>query len=162
MKLVWQRLDGQNAHEAGRQLLSTLYQQETGCDLPIIATTPQGKPYFPGGGLHFSISHTDHHVFCCLSTQNVGLDAEEIGRPMDLRLAERWLSPEELSAFDNREDTLLRLFVLKESYAKLTGRGWGNYLKYTNFSPQAPQLQIIDGCYVAVLTNDQEEPCDAV
>lgn len=157
MKLAWQRLEGRNAHEVGRQLLSALYLQETGCDLPEIATTPQGKPFFPHSHLHFSISHTKNHVFCCLCRQNVGIDAEEIGRPMDLRLASRWLSPGELAGFDSSEDTLLRLFVLKESYAKFTGRGWGNYLADTDFSPHAPQLQIIDGCYVAIFTNDQKE-----
>lgn len=157
MKLAWQRLNGQNPHEAGRQLLTALYFQETGFDLPEIATTAQGKPYFPSSSLHFSISHTKNHVFCCLCHQNVGIDAEEIGRAMDLRLAKRWLSAEELAVFDGSEDTLLRFFVLKESYAKLTGHGWGNYLTKTKFSPHAPQLQIIDGCYVAILTEDNQK-----
>ena len=84
----------------------------------------------------------------------MGIDAEEIGRRIDLRLAERWLSDPEkcrLEVARDREDALLRLWVLKESYAKLTGRGLGNYLKNTDLSPEDPKIQVIDGCYVAVL-----------
>ena len=46
---------------------------------------------------------------------------------------------------------MLRLWVLKESYAKLTGRGFGHYLKDTAFSPDDPAIQEIDGCYVALM-----------
>ena len=119
--------------------------------------TPRGKPYFPESDLHFSISHTRRHAFCCVSHRNVGIDAEEIGRDIDLRLADRLLSPYEKAFFDaaeNKQDCLLRLWVLKESYAKLTGRGFGDYLKDTAFSPDDPALQEIDGCYVAVLEGE--------
>ena len=44
---------------------------------------------------------------------------------------------------------LLKFWVLKEAYAKLTGRGLGNYLGQTDFDPET--AQIIDGGYVAVL-----------
>lgn len=150
MRLAWTRLDGKNGHDAAYQLLAQL----VGAPLPEIQRTPRGKPYFPGENLHFSVSHTANHAFCCVSDRNVGIDAEEMGRRIDLRLADRLLSPAEKALFDvaeNKRDCLLRLWVLKESYAKLTGRGYGNYLKETRFSPEDPEIQIIDGCYVAVL-----------
>ena len=75
MELIWQQLENTDPHTAGRQLLSRLYTQATGQPLPPIAITPQGKPYFPSGDWHFSISHTKCHVFCCLSRKNVGIDA---------------------------------------------------------------------------------------
>jgi hypothetical protein len=123
----------------------------------ILTLGEAGKPYFADGGPHFSISHTTNHAFCCVSERNIGIDAEEIGRRVDLRLADRFLSPYEKTLFDtamDKKDCLLRLWVLKESYAKLTGRGVGNYLKSTDFSPDDPRIQIIDGCYVAVLEGE--------
>lgn len=157
--LLWEELNGRNPQEAGRQLLARLYRAETGEDLPLIQKTPQGKPYFDGFAYHFSVSHTPTHVFCVLCRENVGLDAERKDRKPDLRLAKRWLSEfeqEQFSRSANPVDCFLRFWVLKESYAKLTGRGWGNYLKQTHFSAQDERIQEIDGHYVAVLTEDEE------
>ena len=58
-------------------------------------------------------------------------------------------------AASDKQACLLQLWVLKESYAKLTGRGLGNYLKNTDFDQNDPRIQIIDGCYVAVLTEGE-------
>lgn len=149
MELAWQRLEGRDGHSAGLQLLAQMVDP-----LPPIRKTSAGKPYFVGSDVHFSISHTERHIFCCVSSKNVGIDAEEAHRTMDLRLAERWLSEPEMERYlasPDRRDTLLRLWVLKESYAKLTSRGIGNYLKNTNFDPNDPRITQIDGCYVAVM-----------
>lgn len=156
MELAWETLQGRNAHEAGRLLLRRLI----GTDLPSISCTPQGKPYFSDGSLHFSISHTDRHAFCCISSRNCGIDAEECDRQIDLRLAGKILSAEELKYFSQAadpRDCLLRFWVLKEAYAKLTGRGWGNYLQNAQFSPDDPRIQVVDGCYVAILEENEEE-----
>lgn len=159
MQLLWTRLEpGCSGHEAAYALLKRL----AGDPLPPIVRTPQGKPFFQDSDLHFSLSHTAGHAFCCVSRGNVGMDAEETDRSVDLRLAQRFLSPDEKAYFDaapDKRDCLLRLWVLKESYAKLTGRGIGNYLKNTAFSPDDPAIQVIDGCYVAVL---KEGDCHAV
>ncbi len=154
MRLAWQRLEGQDGHSAAAALLAALYRQKTGEALPEIRRSPRGKPYFPGSPLRFSITHTKNHAFCCLSEKNIGIDAEECDRKMDPRLAERWLSPaekEHFSAASDKNACLLRLWVLKEGWAKLTGRGWGNYLKETAFDPADPRIQQIDGCFVAIL-----------
>ena len=150
MRMAWTRLDGRSGHDAAYDLLAQL----AGAPLPPICRTPQGKPYFVGSSLHFSLSHTKDHAFCCVSDRNIGIDAEERERDIDLRLADKLLSPTEKASFDaaaDKRDCLLRLWVLKESYAKLTGRGFGNYLKETAFSPYDPAIREIDGCYVAVL-----------
>lgn len=152
MVLAWERLDGRSGHEVGLLLLEKLYRDATGESLPPILRTSTGKPYFAHGPLHFSISHTQNHAFCCLSEYNVGLDGEEIGRAVSPAMLTRFLSPEEQSRLgDNPQDAFLRLWVLKEAQAKLTGRGMGNWMKNTDFSPDDPRIQIIDGCYVAVL-----------
>ena len=156
MLLQWKLLDGADCHEAGIALLAEMYRQQTGKPLPEIAVTDRGKPYFPGESLHFSISHTEKRVFCCLHSENVGIDAEEADRAVNPGLAEKWLSASErqrLEAMEDKNAALLRLWVLKESYAKLTGRGLGSYLKETDFDPLDSRVQLIDGCFVAVITH---------
>lgn len=146
-------LNGLSGHDAGRQLLARMYRERTGADMPAIAVTDRGKPYFAAGELHFSISHTKRHVFCVLSDKPVGIDAEEADRDVDLGLADRILSESEKRRWDTAADkrqALLRLWVQKEAYAKLTGRGWGSYLYDTDFDPNDPKIKTMDGCYVAV------------
>ena len=145
-------LEGKTGHEAGRLLLRQLHREMVGGELPPILTTDRGKPYFAEGGLHFSISHTESRAFCVLSAKPVGMDAEPMNRNIDLKLADKILSPAEKARFDAAQDkraALLKLWVQKEAYAKLTGRGWGSYLYETDFAPA--DVKEIDGHYVAVL-----------
>ena len=152
MLLLSEELNGRSGHEVGRQLLAQLYQQATGENLPPIAVTANGKPYFPDSDWHFSISHTDHFVFCALSEFNIGLDAEEKGRKVTPAMLEKFTSDAEKSRLGaDPQDAFLRLWVLKEAQSKLTGRGMGNWLKDTDFDPFDQRIQEINGCYVAVL-----------
>lgn len=155
--LLWKPLDGQSGHQAGRQLLQQLYFEKTGMTLPPIAITSRGKPYFPDSPLHFSITHTPYHAFCALAEVPVGIDAEERSRTVNPRLAEKILSPGEQirwRAADDPNEALLRLWVLKEAAVKLTGEGLKGYPNHTDFSPDDPRIQIIDGCVVAVLKGE--------
>jgi 4'-phosphopantetheinyl transferase len=150
MRIAFARLCGRDGHAVGRELLKKL----CGGNLPEIAVTEQGKPYFVDEKLHFSISHTKHHAFCCLSETMVGLDAEEIDRQVSPALADKILSTAEREKYTASADpsaAILRLWVLKEAYAKLLGKGLGNYLYETDFDPADPRVMIIDGCYVAIL-----------
>ena len=147
-------LTGQTGHEAGRQLLRQLYRQETGEELPPIRTTHRGKPYFENSPWHFSISHTRRHAFCVLAKENIAIDAEELDRPVDLRLAERVLSPSEKAQFDAAEDkrrALLTFWVLKEAAAKFSGEGLRGYPNQTDFSLEDPRVREMDGCLVAIV-----------
>lgn len=150
--LSWQRLNGRNGHKVGRQLLAELYRAQTGEPLPPIALTPLGKPYFENSSWHFSISHTQSHAFCVLSRQNIGLDAEEADRRVSEKLISRYLSPSEQRRLgDDPRDAALRLWVLKEAEGKRTGKGIGDWMKNTDLHPNCHKIQMIDGCYVAVL-----------
>ena len=155
MKIRGEALNGRSGHEAGRELLAKLYREETGRECPEIAVADRGKPYFVNSPWHFSISHTKNHVFCALSLRPVGLDAEETDRKVDLRLADRVLSASEKRRFDEAEDKracLLRLWVLKEAAAKLTGAGLRGFPNRTDFDPEDDRIMELDGCYVAVFT----------
>lgn len=143
MELAWQRLEGRDGHRVGLELL----RQLMGGTLPEIRRTGRGKPYFPDNPVQFSVSHTKNHVFCAVSEKNIGIDAEEMERTLKTAPL---CSPGELARVATPKD-LLRLWVLKEAYAKLTGRGIGTYLKNTDFDPKDQRILEIDGCFVAVL-----------
>ena len=147
-------LEGRSGHDAGRLLLEQMYLEKTGKAMPEISVTPRGKPYFQESGLHFSISHTKRRVFCALSETPVGIDAEETDRDIDLRLADKILSPTERKRFEQMADqreTLLRLWVLKEASAKLSGEGLRGYPNKTDFSPEDLRVTQTDGCFLAIM-----------
>ena len=159
MILAHCRLDGRSGHDTGRELLARLYRQATEEDLPPIALTDRGKPYFENSSWHFSISHTPKHVFCILAEENVAIDAEETDRNINLKLAYRILSPAERERFEAAEDqsaALLKLWVLKECAAKLSGEGLRGFPNKTDFSPDDPRVQTVDGCFVAIMTEESE------
>jgi len=151
VKIASCALDGRTGHEAGRALLAALYREETGLDLPPVAIASGGKPYFPGSDWHFSISHTPRHAFCALSRREIGIDAEERDRNINLALAEKILSPNEKAQFDAAPDKLLTFWVLKEARVKRTGDGLQGYPNGTDFSLNDPRVTEMDGCLVAVI-----------
>ncbi len=155
MKVASCELNGRGGHEAGRVLLETLYREATGLPLPPIVIGEWGKPYFVDSGWHFSISHTKNHAFCALARENVAIDAEELDRPIDQKLAEKILSPREKAQYDAAPDkarALLTFWVLKEAAAKLSGRGLRGYPNNTDFSLDDPRVREMDGCLVAIFT----------
>lgn len=154
MIFSWCALDGRTGHEAGRALLAELYRRETGEALPPIGISPRGKPFFAESPWYFSISHTRKHAFCVLDRENIAIDAEELDRPVNLRLAERILSPREKEQFEaaaDRTRALLTFWVLKEAAAKLSGEGLRGFPNHTNFSLDDPRVREIRGCLVAIL-----------
>lgn len=144
-------------HAAGRALLRSMYEAYTQKPMPAIAATQRGKPYFPGDGLHFSISHTRSHVFCVLSDRPVGIDAEELDRRISLPLADKILSPLERGQYEAAADkrlALLTFWVLKEAQAKCTGDGLRGYPNHTAFSLEDSRVFHKDGCVIAVIEED--------
>lgn len=159
MKIASCALEGRTGHEAGRQLLAQLYREETGLDLPPIAVTDRGKPYFPDSSWHFSITHTEAHAFCALSPNPVGIDAEELGRNIRLKLADKILSPGERLQYDAAADkrrALLTFWVLKEAAVKYTGEGLRGFPRDTNFSLDDPRVTEQEGCLLAVIESNGE------
>lgn len=155
MILDCMNLSSLSGHEAGRLLLKKLWLENVGGALPEIAIEERGKPYFVDCPWHFSISHTKKRVFCALAEAPVGIDVEEMDRKIELRLANKILSPNEKAQFDAAEDqrmALLRFWVLKEAAAKLSGEGLRGYPNHTDFSLDDPRVQERDNCLVAILT----------
>lgn len=158
--LAWQRLDGENGHAVGRQLLKTLYADHVGGIFPEILIAPRGKPYFADGNWHFSVSHSQNHAFCVLSDRPVGVDGEELCRRVNPALAEKILSPTEKQQYDlavDKNRALLSFWVLKEAAGKQTGQGIGFHPNYTAFLLTDARLRQIDGCLVAIISEEREK-----
>ena len=147
-------LNGRSGYQAGRELLKQLYTEHFGGEMPEVLIADRGKPYFSTGNVHFSVSHTKAHAFCVLADREVGIDAEELSREVKPRLAEKILSPTELTQYQAAEDknrALLTFWVLKEAAAKCSGEGLRGYPNQTNFALDDPRVKEIDGCLVAVI-----------
>lgn len=160
LKIAACLLSGANSREASRALLAKMYYKETGEEMPEIGKMPRGKPYFLSGDYHFSITHTNTQAFCALSDKPIGIDAEELTRVVNPRLAEKILSPNEYAIYEeaeeaDRNEILLRFWVLKEAEVKCSGLGLRGYPNHTDFRPDDPRIIVINGCLVAVITEGE-------
>lgn len=85
-------------------------------ELPAIALSNHGKPYFPAfPQLHFSISHTEGAALVGLSDAPVGVDVEKV-RPVGPRL-------KALLGKVETDGEALRRWTCREAHAKRTGQG---------------------------------------
>ena len=155
-KLDYWPLNGLDSRVAGKLLLKQMYEELTGEEMPPIEKAPRGKPYFPGSDLHFSITHTKTTVFCAVSDTEIGIDAEDLTRKVSPALAEKILSPGEYTQYEalpeeERNEALLRFWVLKEAAAKCSGLGLRGYPNHTDFDLDDPRVQKLGGCMVAVI-----------
>ena len=161
LKLDFWPLNGLDSRVAGKLLLARMYEELTGEEMPPIEKAPRGKPYFPGSELHFSITHTKTTVFCAISDVPLGIDAEDLNRRVSPTLAQKILSPAEFAQYEavpeeDRNEALLRFWVLKEAEAKCSGLGLRGYPDHTDFDLNDPRVSKIGECIVAVI--QAEEP----
>lgn len=162
LKLDFWPLNGLDSRVAGKLLLAQMYEELTGESMPPIEKAPRGKPFFPGSDLHFSITHTKTTVFCAISDAEVGIDAEDLNRKVSPSLAEKILSPHEYAQYEavpdeEKNEALLRFWVLKEAEAKCSGLGLRGYPDHTNFDLNDERVQKLGGCMVAVVFAGQPD-----
>ncbi len=81
-----------------------------------VLRTPMGKPYFPSGNIHLSVTHTGTLFAAVFSTVPVGIDAEKKNEKNE-RASLRFFSEEE------RKYPFSHVWTAKEAVAKLDGRG---------------------------------------
>lgn len=88
----------------------------------------KGKPHISNlSNIHFNISHSGNYVVCAVSEKELGIDVERI-RKVNLRVAERFFSPSEISDLMAQPENLrmhyfITLWTIKESYLKAIGKG---------------------------------------
>ena len=117
-----------------------------------IAENEHGKPYLPDcPEIRFSLSHSGDRVMCAVSTAEVGCDVEEAGSEEADRLRIGYVSrclterERELSLADPAD--FYRIWTLKESFLKLTGKGLTVPLSSFEVTPDPASVRqdILDG-----------------
>ena len=83
-----------------------------------------GKPYLPGCPLSVSLSHSGGYVAAAVAETRVGIDLQAL-RGISDRVLRRFYSQEEQSWIraGDRTRRAIRLWTMKEAYAKLRGDG---------------------------------------
>lgn len=92
-----------------------------------------GKPYlteYPG--IYFNLSHSGQYVCCAVADHDVGVDIQCHQNVKD-GIAKRFFTGEDNELLDSckengREELFFRIWCIRESYVKLTGRGLGQGL----------------------------------
>ena len=112
-------------------LLRTALKREHGIvRVPEFVFNEHGKPFlaeYPD--IMFSMSHIENTVICAVAGTPVGADIQDI-RPISLRAASKFLTGEEYGKVCAIEDEtqrnaeICRLWCIKESYGKMTGKGF--------------------------------------
>ena len=118
-------------------LRRALWEQYRWRDLPEIALTSLGKPYFPAHPeVHFNLSHTAGAVLVALSDRPVGADIEHI-RPVSQRAMRRL-------ADVTTERAFFQSWVRREALAKRSGAGVGTMLSAEDPLQPGEQFYLLD------------------
>ena len=116
--------------------LFSLGAKENGNENFELCFSEKGKPYIKNSAFHFNISHSDSVVCCVFAKSEVGIDIEK-PKPFSASVANRVLCENEkkvLGQSQNKEETFIRFWTLKESILKQSGEGITAGLKTLDFS----------------------------
>ena len=101
---------------------------------------PHGKPDFPDRMGHFNLSHSEELVCAVFDRDDIGVDIQRMRLLQNMRLADRFFSKREREALESCVDPKMkarlfyRIWVKKESYAKLTGEGIATVVERDTFT----------------------------
>jgi 4'-phosphopantetheinyl transferase len=117
-----------------------------------------GKPYLTDyNNVYFNISHCVQGCIVVVSDGKVGVDIQEI-RDFSHSVAEKVCSEAELECLDLSSDKkrlFTKMWVIKESYVKMTGEGITNGLKNIDTTKINENIQVWEAgnCFVAVCSS---------
>lgn len=128
-------------HELSQRLLSLALRKEYGLSLSelTIAKNSHGKPYFENSAVKFSVSHCSGLVCCAVSEFDIGIDCEKIFCYSE-RLARKICTEKELALLasaPDRAEQLTKLWTLKESLMKFSGKGMAYGFKNAEFTDES-------------------------
>ena len=137
-------VDGGRVSERGENILGRILLhkalRETSAGDYTVEYIANEKPVLRSEkGLCFNISHSGDFVVLALSDNEVGCDIQEI-RNYNPRVAKRNYSEKETQLIEdseNKDESFIRLWALKESVLKFTGKGLSGGLSNYDFSPFA-------------------------
>lgn len=127
------REQGQRLSVMAYRLLCKALREEHNIDFPpSFAYEEGGKPFLKDHPhIHFNLSHCRAGAACAVADHPVGVDMETV-RPYKDALARHALSDDEyarVAASPDPAAAFIRLWTMKEAFAKLTGRGLRDELK---------------------------------
>lgn len=143
------------------ELKSAVYQYEQKYDYNV-EISEKGKPYFTDyPQIHYNIAHSGQYAVCVVSDHNVGIDIEGLRKSKDaIGIAKHFFSPDECSwlniadsgsvysvknlSEEELHSRFLRLWTLKEAYAKVTGDGISKGMSKGRFIYKDNRLQFED------------------
>ncbi|MBU4439180.1 MAG: 4'-phosphopantetheinyl transferase superfamily protein [Firmicutes bacterium] len=112
-------------------LLRKALRQNYDINQPLtIVKGEHGKPRIQGcPGIHFNLSHSGDYAVCAVSSHPVGVDIQKMAEP-NLKLAKRFFATKESDWLfslpaDQQRQAFYDLWVIKESFMKYTGKGFG-------------------------------------
>ena len=111
-------------------------------------TLPNGKPVLLNSPYHISLSHSKNHAIAAIHTKNIGVDIQVISLPRS-KLIQRVCSTQEaayIAASPCPATAFTSLWVLKESYVKLTGCGITENISAINFVINKDNIAGPSGC----------------
>lgn len=128
------------------------------CDNPDydIAVSESGKPYDRNSDIHFNLSHSGMFAVAAFDECDIGIDIE-VPRKVDLKLAERFFSPDEnafIKASRSPEKQFLRIWTRKEALIKAYGKPLPCELSEINTASDNVDM---DGVSYGITTNDDED-----
>ncbi|MBQ9385196.1 MAG: 4'-phosphopantetheinyl transferase superfamily protein [Ruminiclostridium sp.] len=136
-------------------------------DIPVFSYNEHGKPFLADcPDIYFSLSHCSKTVLCAVSEAPVGVDVQDV-RKISMRAAEKFLTEteyrniEELGSEEERYTELCRLWCIKESYGKMTGKGFGEGFRSFEAQTLIERKQALctrkNGLFLSVCTCTQTE-----
>lgn len=128
----------QYSHCEGMKLIRHAFESQFSVEISDkdILRTEKGKPYIKDNCAYFNVSHCDGLAVCAISQNEVGIDCEAL-RKVSAGVIKKCFSDSEadyLNRSKNKELDFIRLWTLKESYVKYTGRGIDSSLKRFGFN----------------------------
>ena len=142
---------------AAHAMLRRVLRDALGGEEPQLVRNPLGRPELapsPGSGPapSFNLTHTRGFAACAiLRGAPVGIDAEDIRRPIDIaELAARWFAPPERRLLERlqpayRAEMFYRIWTLKEAILKTTGHGLRIEPQLFAVDPERGQARIPEG-----------------
>ena len=107
---------------------------------------PGGKPFLADlPGFFFNLSHSGDYVLCAWDEQEIGADLQKIERPVTDALAKKVLTQAEYANFcklsvAERTREFYRVWTIKESCCKLTGKGLSQNFKELEVNERKQQM----------------------
>ncbi|MDR2512042.1 MAG: 4'-phosphopantetheinyl transferase superfamily protein [Bacteroidales bacterium] len=119
-----------------------------------------GKPYIVGlDTVFFNISHSKNIATCVVSDKEIGIDIEII-RPINLNIAQRFFTGNELNFLLNIDDNeekmkrFFRIWTLKEAYTKCIGATLASQIQQFDTLLHSP-LYDFDGFTQLIFCNNE-------